>query len=501
MSSSSSSSSTVANKGSGSGSTNSTNANNGHHQYDQKWIVAMAEEGSPFVRNSSSSTTATATVTATATDSAGKNSNKNNNNLVCLLKSFPDPSSTTTTSSGGEKRQYAVTGGDYNIIEFQSLETDFGSYLVGRHVVEDSTLYTTNRVDPLFFVLATQSAPPLPSPSQQQQQQQQNKQESKSSSTTKQQWQPIEQFLSSTNVAHEIQKSVRLVSKRRNSSESSSANENNQLMHLCDSISDNEMIFLKFNPTKALKWLRKKQECVLDCLMSQVIEQQKQKQEHRLQQRKKQKLSSSSNDATSSTSATTAKASASNTFNIPIQPELESETKPKTTTTDAKTTDDATTKASSSSSSSSKEQSPCTISGVRKEQLKADSIEIVCEYLNNDWTKAFMDHLGWKTPSAASESKPTAGAVAAAAASGTSTPSNNKSQNHLHRTVTPAAGDSFSSSSSFSSNSVQTSSSSSMMKKKAESAQTVANKRLAKVKTKGMKSISSFFGAAPSKKK
>jgi hypothetical protein len=106
---------------------------------------------------------------------------------------------------------------------------------------------------------------------------------------------------------------------------------------------------------------------------------------------------------------------------------------------------------------------------------------------------AFKDHLGWKEPSSTSSAmQPTSWIMSTSTSTSIATPSYDKNKT-AHRTVTPI--DPFSTQGG---QSLSSSSSSSSTKKKIEKSQTVGNKRLAKVKTKGMKSISSFFGAAAS---
>jgi hypothetical protein len=193
----------------------------------------------------------------------------------------------------------------------------------------------------------------------------------------------------------------------------------------------------------------------------------------------------------------TAKGSSSDTFNIPIQPELETVTK----TTDSSSSEESTKGDSQEKletlelpSSSSLPVVEGIISESRIQQLKSDSIDIVCEYLNDEWTIAFKDHLGWKEPSSTSSAmQQTSSIMSTSTSTSIATPSYDKNKT-VHRTVTPI--DPFSTHGGQSSSS--SSSSSSSAKKKMASSQTAGNKRLAKVKTKGMKSISSFFGAAAS---
>lgn len=437
----------------------------------------MTEEGNPLTassglsrKNMNGAKTSTSTSICRSTKQQQRSTCSNNNKTGFVIKSFPDPST-------GDRRQYAVSStsdgdndsyGPCQILEFQSLESDFSSFLVGRHVVKDGSLYLINQVDPLFFFLATQQ------PQQEQQQQQ---------------WQPMDQFVASTNVPHEIQRALLhcTTSPPTINTTSSSPNYHHQLMHVCDSIADSDMIFLKFNPTKSLRWLQKKQEVVLKCLTDQHIEQ-----TQTVNKKMKSATTTSSSNNNNNASTSTAKSSSSNTFNIPIQRELETEPTNTITTTTSSTSSETSTNSQSlkqspsSSSSSSKRGGDSSSSGIQiseslEKQLKSDSIDIVCSYLNNEWSNAFMDHLGWK-PSL-SDSTCT-----------TTTSSSSTMTKSLNRTVTPNDATNPYTNKSSSSSSSSAATFDNQKKNDKTTAQTAGNKRLAKIKTKGMKSISSFFG-------
>jgi len=256
------------------------------------------------------------------------------------LISLADPSTK-------QPRQYLQNG--QQIMEIQQLESEFSSFLVGRHVIREGSLYTFNTVDPLFFVLAQQTP------------------EQKCS------WQPIDQSLESikVNVATD------------------------QLEHLyqtlCSDQTDN-VTYYKFSPQKAMGWLTQKRERVYQTLL----------------QQEEKRLSRKSKRSGGSVSAS---------FNLP-----------------------------------GKEQAPKAI--LQTKPLQDASYQILCAYLNKDWTEAFLKHAGISHDSVLS--KPTKKVQTTAPTISTSLPE-----------VTPPP--------------------------KVAPARTVGNKRLAKVSTKGMASMSSFF--------
>ncbi len=138
--------------------------------------------------------------------------------------------------STAELRQYVLiqNNGQPQIIETQSLEADFSSFLVGRHVVKDGNLYVFNPVDPLFFVL-------------------QGSCESQRQSTT---WQSFDQTLERL-VPDQIVRGCVMQS---------------QLGHLCQTLCNDQtdnVTFFKFSETKALSWLEKKRERVYQCMLDQ----------------------------------------------------------------------------------------------------------------------------------------------------------------------------------------------------------------------------------------
>ncbi|KAL3944502.1 MAG: hypothetical protein SGBAC_001423 [Bacillariaceae sp.] len=280
-----------------------------------------------------------------------------------------------------ESRQYVQLASN-DLVEIQSLESDFASFLVGRHVVKDGSLYVLNRVDPLFWLFTHYS------PTEQ-----------------SKQWRPVDQVVEC--LPNEIQKALNT----------------DQLPHLFE-VLNSEAIgdtpFFKFVPERALKWLQQKHERIFKCL---------EKQEKAKREQSKKKLSKSSRGG----------GSVSSSF---YMPEDTVASAPQQTETD-----------------------PTIMSDTDIQRLKLDSAQIINSYLPAEWSKPVLDHLGLTEIEVKATQEVRKPVVSPAA-------SPDKSNDEP---VKP--------------------------KKKVVKAQTIGNKRLAKVNTKGMKSLSSFFGAPSSKKK
>jgi hypothetical protein len=283
-----------------------------------------------------------------------------------------------------ERRQYVFVD-DSRIVEVQSLPSDFSSFFVGRHVVQDGNLYILNHVDPLFFVLAAHGVP---------------------DETQKSSWQPFDQTIGS--LPQEIRKAV----------------VETQMGHVCQTLCNDQtdnVTYLKVSVPKALGWLQKKQERVYQCLLQQ--DQAKQKREG-------QQFSNTQQGG-----------SVSATFNMPEDP---------------------------MAATPSKQQDGDAMITSQTKQLKVDSIQIVCSYLSEDWSKKFLE----STNLTREDIFPTV--------------SSKKGVQQSRTTSTPAS---------------QAVAEETPTKKKMEASRTMGNKRLAKVNTRGMATLGSFFGAPKKKNK
>ena len=283
-------------------------------------------------------------------------------------------------------------------MEIQSLEADFASFLVGRHVVKDGNLYVLNAVDPLFFVLhgcTTQS------PNQ---------------STS---WQPYDQTLDRL-VPDKIVRDCVAQSQMGHLFET-----------LCTEQTDN-VTYYKFAEAKALEWLKRKQDRVYQCLLSQEKE----------RKQRRQALLARRPQGPSSNTGGKARGSASATFYIPEDP-------------------------MAAPVVHNKDEEETSMSTMQK--LKMESLQIVCNYLSEEWTDKFLNYMGVTFDQVFAQVQAKSGSLSTIVIPGTestvmTTPAK----------VTPKP-------------------------VRVEPARSIANKRLEKVNKRGMSALTSFFG--PPKKK
>ena len=300
------------------------------------------------------------------------------------------------------RQQHNQSNNTAEMIEIQTLPADFAAFFVGRHVVSDSSLYVLNRMDPLFWILSLQST----------------------DETIKRSWQPFDQIKGQ--FSPEIQAIVPPAT---------------QFPHLfsvmCNDQTDN-VAYYKFSPSKAVRWLQRKQEAVYQHLLTQ--------EQARLEAKQKEQEAKVKTNGGSTSSS----------FYVP-EDDLVSA---------APTT--------SSKSTSSSIQ-------VDTETIKVQSLQILSAYLTKEWTQKLLESLKLSESTVLLEPKET--------------------KKKIDTTTTPPLASSSSSSASSKSNIPDKPTSGKIKVNPKETPRTASNKRLAKVNTKGMKSMSSFFGVAPSKKK
>jgi hypothetical protein len=221
-----------------------------------------------------------------------------------------------------------------------------------------------------------------------------------------------------------------------------------QWKHLC--IFKNlgeDLIIYKFSPERALQWLIKKQEAAFAILHCQLLHSKKHSTQH-------ENLLGGG--------------AFSSTFQL-----AENETKHEepaaleTTTTTTPTTTSSTTTTSH-------------VSCAERASLKEESVSVVCEYLSDQWQKKVRDHFGI-IPEMLSEKQRTK--HKRPRSSWESNPGQDDANQLLAFTMGSSVG-----STTFSSKEDE-------VKKMRESGKSAGLKRLAKVNTKGMKSLSTFFGA------
>jgi len=258
---------------------------------------------------------------------------------------------------------------------------------VGRHVVSDGKLYVHNAVDALYWVLAEQRAPD---------------DDGDNAGMVKIPWQPFEQLVVDVDIRRAIHPA-------------------DQIRHLCETLSDERLpeTQYRFSASKALRWLERKRELVVDCLRAELRE------DRRRNQRKA--------------------AETQDTFFLPGE-------------------------AGGSSSAVNDETG---LTETDESRLDRESLQTIRAYRTPEWARHLAKHLGLDDdePAAASKAKTTAPASA----------STSKMSVYSHGSSFDGGADE--------------------PEKAAPAPRTMGNKSLDKVNKRGMKSLTSFFGAKKSKTK
>lgn len=302
------------------------------------------------------------------------------------------------------------------IAEIQSIPADFSSFIVGRHMVKDGDLYLINRIDPLFFYLPTQSIEERDSVGT-------NGDDDNKPEPRKKSWQPYNQFLEQSKLSSEVTKFI----------------SEKQLQHICSTF-ENEELYFKFSIEKSLDWLKKKQERILESLKS--------------QDERRRKTNALKYSLMGAKNGDPMGGSVSSNFNS------------------GKPTEVATPHASKTDKSKLATQTDTKF-------LRIESLQIVCNYLNQTWSKKFVEHMGYTMEEVSNSAKSQTNAAHDLASERNPAFPAVLNEDDLNGTSAKKTA---------------------AIQKDREAARTVGNKRLAKVKTKGMKSIGSFFGAVKTKK-
>lgn len=328
------------------------------------------------------------------------------------MRDYATMSSTESNSNGNENGN----GNGSYIAEFQSMPENFSSFIVGRHIIKDGDIYVINRIDPLFFYLATQSI-------DEQTQTQEGINSDKSSNGTqpkKQSWQPYDQFLEQSKLPREI---ANVISEE-------------QIQHICLTF-DNEELYFKFDVDKALAWLQKKQERVLESLVR--------------QDQRRQKSNEKNSNAAKDNDQAGGSISANFNFGKPT-PVV---------------------------AAPAVQENSQAASQLDTHALKMESFQIICNYLNETWSKKFIEHVGYTMEEVTNSAKTTR--------KSSSIVSNDNGMGSKGTVEEDSTNESLAKKEAAN-------------KKTIAAARTVGNKRLAKINKKGMRSIGSFFGAGKPKK-
>ena len=317
----------------------------------------------------------------------------------------------TTTTPNADKPKTATTTTKKDLYEIQSVSRPYGSFMIGSRIVSNGALHVMTRVDPLFFVLNA-----LDDGSND------NVEKTKEGSGTekprrrknKTSWQPLDQLLAA--VPEVVQQAVGAL----------------QYSNLCDSTHQMDMVFYKLDEGLVLQWLRHKQEKAYRVLESQRLS------------RKQQKRATVLNDTT-----TTKGGAFSNTFHQEDEDE----------------DDNVDNKENISATS-------CSLTAVETREVLQHSVQVVCEYLNENWQRRFLQHMQMSQEDVVEMTHPKKKRSWEGMAG-------SQEADALMEFTTGV----------FS----KTCKDESPHKKAKPSVQSVGNKQLAKVNKKGMKALTSFF--------
>jgi len=333
---------------------------------------------------------------------------------------------------------------NYDIYEIQSVRPNSGkyaSYFVGSRIISNPELYVTTRVDPLFFALSHFYRIV-------------KKGDDQSDKLDK--WQPWDQAL--TDLPLPILRALGLDPALN----INGIKEVGQLAHLLD-VSDmcgDDLLLCKFSEESALKWLVAKFNQALGALRTRQL----QRKRRELERRKEMGVSGGAK---------------SSSFNMAEDTDTKKQEEEKDEDMDR---------------SKQGSEIVVTLSNAEEDFLRAGSLQLICDYIPAEWKQKLTNELGmaeadWKGKSKTSSTnnEDHAGEKRSRASW-----EGNHGQEDADALLQYTMG---------TSNASDKSLGAADDKKGTKNAQSVGLKRLAKVNKKGMKSLSSFFGAAKKKKK
>ena len=381
--------------------------------------------------------------------------------------SLQDPSNNDDGASTTSMREYMIvscnkssalsttsnTSSQYNIYEIQTVLPHSGKYashFIGSRIISNPALHVTTRIEPLFFALAHF-------------QRIMSKDEASAEQLSK--WQPWDQALN--DIPTPILRALNLDTKLS----INGISEVGQLGHLLD-ISDmcgDDLILCKFSEERTLKWLVAKYEKSVVALR---------KRFHEKKVRGEEKSQELSNMAGGS-------GAFSSSFNMEV---------------DEKKTEDNSEKEKDSDIKDGDKADESTLSEVEEHHIKVGALQLICDYIPTEWRKKLGKEVGiaeeeWagkkKIKTSASSHSNDDGASAGEKRSRSSWEGSigQEDADALYQYTQGGGGGGNSSS-------VITPAD----KADVKNAQSMGLKRLAKVNKKGMKSLTSFFGASKTKK-
>lgn len=372
----------------------------------------------------------------TGGDDAKTPQSKQQYNIIQL----PEPGSDDGTRDYIVVTQQQNQCNSFDIFEIQSVRPNAGKYasfFVGSRIISNPVLYVNTRVDPLFFALTHFHSL------------------KKKGDAQSDKWQPWDQAL--TDLPLPILRALGLDTTLN----INGIHEVGQLAHLLD-VSDmcgDDLLLCKFSEESTLKWLEAKFQAALKALRMRCM------QRKRRDMDKKNELIMSGG----------AKSSSFNMVNDDTDIKKQEEKKEE-------------------SDEVSKDQYDLVITLSKKEEesLRAGALQLICDYIPDEWRqklaeKLEMNEADWKGKSSTTKDEHVLGEKRPRASW-----EGNHGQEDADALLQYTMGTS--------SSSGDKSSDANDDKKGVKNAQSSGLKRLAKVNKKGMKSLSSFFGAKKPKK-
>lgn len=402
---------------------------------------------------------------------------------VPSIVALPDPST-------GDDRDYLViptndsnassTGRTVDIFEVQSLTgpSKYGSYFVGSRVVSDGTLRVATRVDPLFFVLAAVEA-------------KLNKSSGDDAVKTGPRWQPLDQILA------DVPPCVRDALRNASSNSALTTDEiidkqMRNLFHMTDQYGD-DLILYKFDEKKAAEWLRAKHTRGLDAAKAGILST---KLREEVEKSEAAKLGGGGG-------------AFSSTFNTGDEEE-DGDSKAVVTQSPSCSQGSTSSSASSPTSAAGEVAMLC-----KEDETKARiaALQLVCEYLSDGWRNKLIEELtmteedllgptrGTKRKATDDNANGDADADGEEAKPASKWDSGNDAADKLQQIARGVDGCGGAAGTATAVMMDDKEREKAKKKEEKMNAKSMGLKKLAKVNTKGMKSLDSFFGGAKKKKK
>jgi len=357
--------------------------------------------------------------------------------------------------SSSEVRQYFVFSPyEYsisNIHEIQCMqnEDDFGSFFIGSRVISDGNFRISSRVDPLYFLLS--NLDPLEGSPK---------------------WEPLDQALSKVSIY--VRNSLRAPVAKNDLEKEDGGPKIDiypQICHLFERSDEygDDMILYKFSPTKACNWMIKKFNCVTDTIEEHMLKAKRESHKEVLQSSYGRK-----------------NASFNNSFIV------EEDEEPNATLTDM-------------------DLSKINLTEEEKQMAKDNGLQLICEYLSNKWRRELLKKLDLSADALLTlkeRKRKAQNQYIHDGGEGNNDPTSSHEQKNdstrnmsgedeekaklLHYTMGLSTRDG--------DDEDNVSNQNAAKKARVTNAQSYGSKQLKKVNTKGMKSLSSFFGVKKNKK-